>query len=195
MIIIGLTGSIGMGKSTLALQLASLGAKVCSADAIVHQLMAKGGAAVAEVAKVFPQAVKDGEVDRKALGAIVFNDKTQLKRLEELLHPLVVVAENQFVWEQRRLGARMAVLDIPLLFETGAEQRCDITLVASAPFFLQKQRVLRRPHMSEQKFLQILRSQLSDRNKRRRADKVVLTGLGKSHSFRTLVTWLRKSGL
>ena len=195
MIIIGLTGSIGMGKSTLALQLASLGAKVCSADAIVHQLMAKGGAAVAEVAKVFPQAVKDGEVDRKALGAIVFNDKTQLKRLEELLHPLVVVAENQFVWEQRRLGARMAVLDIPLLFETGAEQRCDITLVASAPFLLQKQRVLRRPHMSEQKFLQILRSQLSDRNKRRRADKVVLTGLGKSHSFRTLVTWLRKSGL
>ncbi len=195
MIVIGLTGSIGMGKSTLALQLASLGAKVCSADAIVHQLMAKGGAAVAEVAKAFPQAVKDGEVDRKALGAIVFNDKTQLKRLEELLHPLVVAAENQFVWEQRRLGARMAVLDIPLLFETGAEQRCDVTLVASAPFFLQKQRVLRRPHMSEQKFLQILRSQLSDRNKRRRADKVVLTGLGKSHSFRTLVTWLRKSGL
>jgi dephospho-CoA kinase len=195
MIVIGLTGSIGMGKSTLAMQLQSLGAKVCSADAIVHQLMGKGGKAVAAIGELFQGVVKDGAVDRKALGAIVFNDKEQLKRLEQLLHPLVVAAENTFVWQQRCLGARMAVLDIPLLFETGADQRCDVTMVVSAPHFLQRQRVLKRAGMSEEKFKLILRTQMPDRDKRRRADRLVLTGLGKSHSMKTLKTWIQEAGL
>jgi dephospho-CoA kinase len=195
MIVIGLTGSIGMGKSTLAKQLESLGAKMCCADAIVHQLMGKGGKAVAAIGELFDGVVKDGAVDRKALGAIVFNDKEQLKHLEQLLHPLVVAAENAFVWQQRCLGARVAVLDIPLLFETGADQRCDVTLVASAPYFLQAQRVLKRAGMNEEKFKRIVRTQMPDREKRRRADKVVLTGLGKSHSMKTLKAWMQETGL
>lgn len=187
--VIGLTGGIGMGKSTLALQLARLGAKICSADAIVHQLLGQDGEAVDAVGALFPTVVKDGAVDRKALGAIVFADKEQLKRLEQVLHPLVVAAENHFVWEQRRLGAKLVVLDIPLLFETGADARCDVTLTVSAPPFLQRQRVLKRASMSEEKFLRIVRSQMPDREKRRRSDKVVLTGLGKSHSFRQVKQW------
>ena len=192
MIVIGLTGSIGMGKSTLASQLALLGAKICNADAIVHELMGKEGKAVADIERLFPGVTKNGSVDRKALGEIVFKDKQQLQRLEQLLHPLVVAEENRFIKEERSKGARMVVLDIPLLFETRASERCDVTLVASAPYFLQRQRVLKRPGMNEQKFARINQSQMADAKKRRRADKVVLTGLGKAVSFKTIAAWLKE---
>lgn len=184
MIVIGLTGSIGMGKSTLASQLAALGAKISNADDIVHRLLGKGGAAVKAVAKQFPGVAENGAVNRKALGDIVFRDKAKLRALERILHPLVVEAEIAFVRKQQRLGAALVALDIPLLFETGADERCDLTLVATAPFFIQRQRVLARPNMTEEKFREILRSQLPDCEKRARADVVVRTGLGKAASFR-----------
>ena len=152
-IIIGLTGGIGMGKSTVAAQLAALGAKICSADAIAHRLMAKGGAAVAGVETLFPGVVKSGAVDRKALGDIVFKDKRKTSEtLEHILHPLVVAEENRFIEKQRRLGMKIVVIDIPLLFETDAKKRFDLTLVATAPAFIQRQRVMKRPHMTEEKF-------------------------------------------
>ncbi|MDE3016127.1 MAG: dephospho-CoA kinase [Pseudomonadota bacterium] len=191
MTVIGLTGGIGMGKSTVAAQLAALGAKICNADAIVHMLLGKGGAAAAEVERAFPGAVNDGGVDRKALGDIVFHDAKQLAKLERLLHPLVVAEENRFIGNERRKGAKLIVLDIPLLFETAAERRCDVTIVASAPAFLQRQRVMKRPGMTAEKFLRIVSAQMPEREKRKRADNVVLTGLGKGASFRTLASWLK----
>jgi dephospho-CoA kinase len=191
MIVIGLTGGIGMGKTTLAAQFARLGAKICSADAIVHKLLSKGGAAVEPVGREFPGTVKNGAVDRKALGEMVFADKKKLKTLENLLHPLVVAEENAFIEKARRKGAKLVVLDIPLLFETAAEKRFHATALASAPHFLQRQRVLRRPHMTAEKFDRILASQMADRLKRRRADMVILTGLGKGYSFRKIAEMVR----
>lgn len=185
--VIGLTGGIGMGKSTVAAQLAKLGAKICNADAIVHKLLAKGGAAVAAVQKKFPDVVKAGAVDRKALGEIVFKDVKKRKQLEAILHPLVVAEENKFVEKQARMGAKLIVLDIPLLYETEGEKRFDAVMVASAPAFLQRARVLKRPHMTEEKLAKIIASQLPDREKRRRADIVIATGLGKGHSFRQVM--------
>jgi dephospho-CoA kinase len=182
MIIIGLTGSIGMGKTTVASQLAALGAAVCSADDIVHRLLGAGGAAVAAVGELFPQALKDGAIDRKLLGDIVFHDDEKMQALENILHPLVVAEENRFIEEQRRKGAKFAVLEIPLLYETGAQSRCDAVIVVSAPYFIQKRRVMKRPGMSEAKFQKILSRQLPDRQKRTRADFIVQTGLGLAYS-------------
>lgn len=184
MIIIGLTGGIGMGKSTVAGQFAALGAKICSADACVHKLLGRGGKAVAKVQKHFPDAVKSGAVDRKILGQIVFSDKEKLKLLENILHPLVQEMEGDFISRARRIGARMVVLDIPLLFETAGENRVDYTVVVSAPYFIQKQRVMARHGMTAEKFERILVSQMQDLEKRNRADFVIPTSLGKAYSFR-----------
>lgn len=186
MIVIGLTGGIGMGKSTLAKQLALLGAKICHADAIVHRLLDSGGAAVSAVARAFPGTEKGGAIDRKKLGDIVFNDEKKRKKLEALLHPLVFAEEDRFIEKQRALGAKYVVLDIPLLFETGSEVRCDIVIVASAPSFVQRQRVLARHHMTGERFASILRQQMSDRDKCLLADFVVQTGQGKAYSMRQL---------
>ena len=184
MVIIGLTGGIGMGKSTIARQFAALGAKVCSADACVHTLMSKGGAAVAEVEKYFPSAVKDGAVDRKALGQIVFSDKQKLTILENILHPLVQQMEDDFCTRAKALGTKLVVLDIPLLFETGGEERVDVTVVVTAPKRVQRQRVMKRSAMSAEKFERIIASQMADMEKCQRADFVIPTGLGKAYSFR-----------
>ena len=192
MIVIGLTGSIGMGKSTVTNQLVQLGAKACNSDDVVHRLMARGGAAVDDVRRRFPTVVKDGAVDRKALGDIVFKDKVKLYALEQLLHPLVVAEEYRFANQQRLKGTKIIVLDIPLLFETGADERCDMTVVVTAPYFIQRQRVMKRPHMTEQKFQSILRSQLPDREKQERGDVVVQTGLGKARSFKDMALLVKK---
>ncbi len=184
MVIIGLTGGIGMGKSTVASQFAALGAKICSADACVHKLMGRGGAAVAEVQKHFPGAVKVGLVDRKVLGQIVFADKNKLTLLENILHPLVQEMEDDFIVRCQRLGVKMVVLDIPLLFETDGHNRVDCTVVVTAPEFLQRQRVMVREGMTPEKFERIVASQMQDLEKRRRADFVIPTGLGKAYSFR-----------
>jgi dephospho-CoA kinase len=192
MIVIGLTGGIGMGKSTLAAQLASLGAEICSADAIVHKLLGKGGAAVKVVGKAFPGVVEKGVVDRRALGEIVFHNKTKLETLEKILHPLVVAEENAFVEKHRRKGTKFAVLEIPLLFETGAQKRCDVVILASAPAAVQKERVLKRPGMTKNIFKRIVAAQMPEGKKRKRADYVVLTGKSKADSLKSIKEILRK---
>jgi dephospho-CoA kinase len=179
MIVVGLTGSIGMGKSTAATLLRRLGIPVYDADRAVHQLLARGGAAVPAVAARFPAVVRDGAVDRATLGHIVFADPAQLRALEAILHPLVLVAQRRFLAAQARRRTRLVVLDIPLLFEAGSDRHCAAALVVSAPSFIQVQRVLRRPGMTAEKFAGIRAKQMPDREKRRRADVVIPTGLGK----------------
>ncbi len=194
--ILGLTGSIGMGKSTAAAMLRRLGVPVHDADATVHRLLGRGGAAVAAVDGAFPGVVRDGAVDRQELGRRVFGQPAELRRLEAILHPLVRRAETEFLKRHRRRGTRLVVLDIPLLFETGGERRCDAVAVVSCPAFLQAQRVLRRPGMSAAKLAAIRAQQMPDREKRRRARFVLPSGAGKVPVLRGLkriVTVLRQA--
>ena len=186
MIILGLTGSIGMGKTSAARALRRLGVPVHDADATVHRLLGPGGKAVPAIQELFPQAVEQGAVNRRTLGGIVFADPAALHRLESVLHPMVRDEERAFLKRMRRRHRRIAVLDIPLLYETGAELRVDAVIVVSAPAALQARRVLARPGMTAQKFTQILRQQTPDAEKRRRADFVVSTGLGHDRSLRQL---------
>ena len=188
MVVLGLTGSIGMGKTTVAVALRACGAAVYDADAAVHRLLAPGGAGVAPVLARFPDAADAGRrapgVDRGALGAHVFADPEALARLEAILHPLVRAGERRFLSASRRRGCRLAVLDVPLLFETGGEARCDATLVVSAPAFVQRSRVLGRSRMTEARLAAILDRQMADAEKRRRADFVIRTGLDRRASRR-----------
>ncbi len=185
-LVIGLTGSIGMGKTTVAAMFRALGIPVHDSDAVVHRLLGKNGRAVAAVAREFPATVKDGTVDRRALGGIVFADKRALTRLESILHPMVREHQHRFLADARRRRKPLVVLDIPLLFETGGERRCDLVVVASAPPFVQSSRVLRRPGMTAEKYARILAHQVPDARKRRLADFVVPTGLGKAASLRAV---------
>ena len=191
MLVLGLTGSIGMGKSTAAAMLRRLGLPVHDADAAVHRLMAPGGAAVAQVAAAFPEAAGPGGIDRAKLGKAVLTDTPALKRLEAILHPLVRAEARAFLAKQARLRRPLVVLDIPLLYETGGDRLCDYVVVVSAPAFIQRARVLRRPGMTEARFQAILARQLPDAEKRRRADFVVQTGLNKAHALRQLATMVR----
>lgn len=179
MFLLGLTGSIGMGKSETARMFRRLGVPVYDADAAVHRLFAPGGEAVAPVEAAFPGVVEQGRVDRKTLGARVFGDAAALRRLERIVHPLVRSEQRRFLAAAARRRAPLVVLDIPLLFETGGEARTDAVAVVSAPRRVQRQRVLRRPDMSEKKFREILAQQVPDAAKRRRADFVIPTGLGR----------------
>jgi dephospho-CoA kinase len=189
--VVGLTGSIGMGKTTAALLLRRLGVPVHDADAAVHRLLGPGGAAVPAVASAFPGVARGGAVDRKALGAKVFRDAEAMRRLERILHPLVREDSARFLKDARRRGAPIAVLDVPLLFEVGRDSDCDATLVVSAPAFVQRARVLARPGMSEQRFREVLSKQMPDAEKRRRADYVVPTGLGRRLTLRRLARVLK----
>lgn len=186
MFILGLSGSIGMGKSTASKMFRRMGIPVYDSDASVHRALAKGGAAVPAIEKAFPGVVKDGAVDRDALGKKVFGDKAALKRLEAIVHPVVRRMQDDFLkrWAARR--APLVVLDIPLLFEVGLDSRCDATVVISAPFFLQKARVMARPGMTAEKFAGILARQMPDREKRRRADFVVPSNRGRAVTLRRL---------
>ena len=192
MIVLGLTGSMGMGKSTAAAMLRRLGVPVHDADAEVHRLLGPGGAAVKAVAREFPAALAGDRIDRRILGRLVFDDVPALRRLEAILHPLVRQAERRFLAECRRRHEAVAVLDIPLLFETGGELRCDGVIVVSAPPAVQRQRVLRRPGMTAERFASVLDRQMPDGEKRRRADWVVPTGLGKAVTLNHLKKVLRE---
>jgi dephospho-CoA kinase len=183
MLLIGLTGSIGMGKSETARMFARLGLPVYDADAAVHRLYAAGGAAVAPIETAFPGVAKDGAIDRAYLAARVLNDRDAMRRLEAIIHPLVGQAQMDFLLAAERDGAPMVVLDIPLLFETGGETRVDVTVVVSAPAETQRARVLARPGMTVEKFESILAKQRPDAEKRAKADAVVETGLGLDHAF------------
>jgi dephospho-CoA kinase len=178
MFVLGLTGSIGMGKSTASQTFRSFGVPVFEADAAVHGLFAPGGAAVGLVGAAFPGCADPaGGIDRVALGRQVFGDATALALLEAIVHPLVRAAERRFLERCAALRRPLAVLDIPLLYETGGERLVDAVAVVSAPVFLQAQRVLRRKGMSAHRLAAIRRRQTPDIEKRRRADFVIPTGL------------------
>lgn len=182
MITVGLTGSIGMGKSTTAAMFAAEGVPVYDADAEVHALYARGGAAVEPLEAAFPGVVVDGAVDRAKLSHHVVGKPDELKRLEAIVHPLVGESRVGFFQKAVADGADIVILDIPLLFETGGEKRMDAVVVVSAPADLQRQRVLARPGMDEAKLDAILARQMADAEKRARAHFVIDTGLGLDHA-------------
>ncbi len=175
MIVIGLTGSIGMGKSTVAQMFAEEGAPAFSSDDAVHELYAPGGAAVGPVGAAFPGVVNDGAVDRVALSAQVVDNAEALHRLEAIVHPLVHQAQARFLKENRAAGRKAVVLDIPLLFESGGAAIVDKVVVVSAPPDVQRERVLARPGMTAEKFESLLARQVPDAEKRARADFVIST--------------------
>jgi len=184
--IIGLTGSIGMGKSVLAAQWRSIGVAVHDADLVVHQLMQPNGAAFNSVKNIFPQVIVDGKIDRKALGKIVFYDSKKLEILENIIHPLVRQSSNQFVAMCRKHRNKICILDIPLLFETGRDKDMDEILTVSAPTWIQKRRVLSRKNMTPDKFKAIVKMQLPDYRKRKLSDHIVFSAKGKRHSLNAI---------
>jgi dephospho-CoA kinase len=194
MIILGLTGSIGMGKSTTSTMFQDEGVPVYDADAAVHALYASGGAAVGPVEAAFPGVVVDGAIDRARLGAAVLGDSEALAVLESIVHPLVGAHRIGFFEDARDQGADIVVLDIPLLFETNGHKKVDKVVVVSAPADVQRQRVLARPGMDVAKFEAILARQTPDAEKRERADFVIDTGNGLDHArqqVRDLLSRLR----
>ncbi|MGB8041625.1 MAG: dephospho-CoA kinase [Pseudolabrys sp.] len=176
MFVLGLTGSLGMGKSATATMFAEEGVPVHDADAAVHRLYEAEAAPLIEAA--FPGTTGGGKVDREKLAQRVLGDPAAIKKLEAIVHPLVRNSEEKFLVEAARKGAAVAVLDIPLLFETGGDDRCDAVIVVSAPSDFQRARVFERSGMTEQKFAAILAQQMSDAEKRKRADFVVDTSKG-----------------
>lgn len=173
MYLIGLTGSIGMGKTQTAALFEAEGVPRYDADAAVHALYQKGGAAVGPIGELVPEAIIDGAVDRGVLGQVVLKDGDKLKALEALVHPLAGQSQMQFLAEQIAANQPAVLLDIPLLFETGGQDYVDCVVVVSAPFELQRERVLARPGMSEDRFMDILAKQVPDEDKRERADFIV----------------------
>ncbi|HXY57669.1 MAG TPA: dephospho-CoA kinase [Methylocystis sp.] len=174
--LIGLTGSIGMGKSTTAQMFREEGAPVYDSDRLVHEIYS--GPAAQEIERAFPGSTKDGAVERARLAALVLDRPEALKKLEAIVHPLVWEGRRKFLEEQAGRGAEFVVLDIPLLFETGAEKDVDAVVVVTAPEDIQRQRVLGRPGMTEEKFRSILARQTPDAEKRRRADFLIHTDGG-----------------
>lgn len=193
MIIIGLTGSIGMGKSTTASFFEQAGIPVTSADAIVHDLYRSE--AVAPVEQAFPGVVSDGEIDRQKLSSRLMNDPAGFRKLEAIVHPLVRAREQAFVTAAGRNGHKACLLDIPLLYETGGEERVDKIVVVTCDPEIQKQRVLARPGMTEEKFAAILARQMPDAEKRARADYVIDTGLGLEAARQAVKTVLADLGI
>ncbi len=182
--ILGLTGSIGMGKSTLARMAGRMRIPVFDADAAVHHLLAKGGRAVGPVAALFPDALTDGAIDRKILGRLVFGQSDRLQALEAVLHPMVHQDRDRFLARQRRSGKELAILDVPLLLEKDGWKKCDRVMVVTAPAFVQAARVLRRPGMDQARLANIRKAQMPEQTKRRLADFVIHTGLNKGSTLR-----------
>jgi dephospho-CoA kinase len=197
MIVIGLTGSIGMGKTTTAAMLEKLGIPVHDADAAVHALLKPSGKGAKALTREFPfskypeiygRKNKKGirPVNRQNLGRLAFSNTKVRKKLEKILHPLVRKAQQDFIKKHKKNGLEIVALDIPLLFETEGEKRVDYTIVVTAPLKVQKARVLARPGMDAKKFNAILKSQMPDKEKRARADFILQTGLGRAHAMKEL---------
>lgn len=181
MIVVGITGSIGMGKTTVANMLRGMGVPVHDSDASVHGLLGPGGFAVATIGRMFPDTLATDEagrdyIDRQVLGRAVFADRQKKRELEDVLHPLVRAESDSFKEEMRKKGEKIIALDIPLLFETEGEKRVDVTICVSAPADVQRKRVLARPGMTSEKFDRIVSGQLPDAEKRKRADYVIENG-------------------
>ncbi len=191
MVILGLTGSIGMGKSMAAQRLRRLGVPVHDADAEVHRLLRDDRATIKAIGALFPDVISNGAVDRAELGRRVFDDEAALSRLESIIHPRVQLVATRFL--RRSAGERrpLVALDIPLLFETGGERRCDAVVVVSAPGFVQAARVLHRPGMTARRLAAIMARQTPDAVKQRRADFVVPTGLDRRTGLQALARVVR----
>jgi dephospho-CoA kinase len=187
MYLLGLTGSIAMGKSTAAATFRALGVPVFDADAAVHRLLGPGGAAVAEVSAAFPACIRDGAIDRRALGRVAFAEPAALARLEAILHPRVRAAERRFLARCAAARRPLVVLDIPLLFETAGERVVDAVAVTSAPPFVQAQRVLGRVGMTPERLAAIRARQMPDAEKRRKAAFVIPTGLERRHAVASII--------
>ena len=180
-----------MGKSTAANMLRRFKLPVCDSDALVHELLGNGGAAVDLVSRVFRGVSGRGGIDRSALGRLVFGNEEELKKLENILHPMVKEAQFKFLRRCQASRAKLAVLDVPLLFEVGTNKICDVVIVVSAPPFLQEQRVLGRHGMTEKRLRATLDRQLSDKEKCCYADFVVQTGANKRETMNKLGTIVR----
>ena len=189
--IIGLTGVIGMGKSTAAAAFRRARIPVFDADLAVHRMQAKGGRAVRAIEAAFPGTARDGAVDRAALRQAVLSDRSALTRLEHILHPMVEAEERAFVGRARRAGQRAVLLDIPLLFEPIGDKRVDRVGVVSAPRAIQIHRVSMRRRLSKADVEAVIARQMPDREKRRRADLVVPTGLSRNHTLRILTRFIQ----
>jgi dephospho-CoA kinase len=189
--IIGLTGGIGMGKSTAAAAFRRARVPVFDADLAVHRMQAKGGRAVKAIEAAFPGTTQNGAVDRSALRHAVLSNREALTRLEHILHPMVEAEERAFVGHARRAGKRAVVLDIPLLFEVKGDKRVDTVVVVSAPLAIQIHRVAKRRGMNKVDVEAIIARQMPDREKRRRADLVVKTGLSRNHTLRILSRFIQ----
>lgn len=194
MIVVGLTGSIGMGKSVATGMFRDMGIPVHCSDEAVHALLGPHGAAVDAVADAFPgvRNERDNSINRQALGALIFGHDDNRKKLETIIHPLVVASQQRFIAEQSKYRQPLVVLDIPLLYETGADVRVDKVIVVSAPPFIQRQRVLARPGMNKEKFEAIRARQMPDAEKRRRADYVVQTGIGRAYTKNALTRIIKQ---
>lgn len=192
MIVLGLTGSIGMGKSTVATMLKKLGAAVHDSDAVAREAISPSGFAFEDVALAFPEAwdKKKHLIKKEILAEIIFNDEDKKKLLENIIHPVVRKKQKEFIQKQKRLGKKIIVLDIPLLFETGGNELVDYVVTVSAPYHVQRHRVLNRLNMTEEKFAAILKNQMPDKEKCFRADFVIPTGLGMAYTHQCLVTML-----
>jgi dephospho-CoA kinase len=189
--VLGLTGGIGMGKSTASAAFRRARVPVFDADAAVHRMQAKGGRAVRAIEAAFPGTVRDGAVDRVALRQAVLGKSDALTRLEHILHPMVEQEEREFVARARRRGKRIVVLDIPLLFETRGDRRVDHVIVVSAPRSVQMQRIRARRRMNDADIRAVIARQMPDAEKRRRADTVIRTGLSRNSSLKALNRLIR----
>jgi dephospho-CoA kinase len=192
--IIGLTGGIGMGKSTAAGAFRRCGVPVFDADAEVHRLQAPGGRALPAIEAAFPGTVKHGRLNRAELRARVLAKRAALKRLEKILHPLVRKAQRRFLARARAAGKSIVVLDIPLLFETGGDRSVDYVVVVSAPATVQRSRVRARRRMADSEITAMIAAQMPDAAKRRRADTVIRTGLSRHHAVRQIKRMLQEEG-
>jgi dephospho-CoA kinase len=192
--IIGLTGGIGMGKSTAAAAFRRCGVPVFDADAEVHRLQAPGGRALPAIEAAFRGTVKHSRLDRAALRARVLSDRAALKRLENILHPLVRHAQRRFLARARAAGKSLVVLDIPLLFETRGDRAVDYVVVVSAPATVQRSRVRARRHMADSEISAMIAAQMPDAAKRRRADAIIRTGLSRHHAVRQIRRLLKQKG-
>jgi len=194
MIILGLTGSIGMGKTTAGKLLEEMGCPVHDSDLSVRKALQPHGKAFEKVALIFPESwdKKKRILKKEVLSDIIFSDGQAKRRLENVLHPIAQEEQREFVFHQKKMGRNFCALDIPLLFETNADQRVDYTIVVTAPYFIQAQRVLKRKGMTLEKFHRILNSQMPDQQKRALADFVVQTGLGRAYTHGALRTILNE---
>ncbi len=192
MMIVGLTGGMGMGKSTAAAVFRRAGIPVFDADAAVHRLQARGGRAVRQIGAVFPDCVREGAVDRACLRRAVLDRPDSLSMLERILHPMVRQEEAAFLARARRAGHRVAVLDIPLLLETGGDRRVDRIVVVSAPPAVQRHRVALRRRMTAAEADALIRQQMPDAEKQRRADILVRTGLSRHHALHVLSRFIQE---